>query len=61
LRKECCRGLEFLGIRLDESRNEHEAGDRVVSVDDARVTVVVLATDEERMVARRAYQALGGN
>src|SRR5690349_14538272 len=29
LRKECCRGLEFLGIRLDESRNEHEAGDRV--------------------------------
>jgi len=61
LRKECCRGLEFLGIHLDLSRNEREAGDRVVSVDDARVTVVVLATDEERIVARRAYQALGGS
>lgn len=58
LRAECCRGLEFLGIRLDESRNQRVEGDRVVSAEGAGVSVVVLATDEERIVARRAYQAL---
>ena len=58
LRAECCRGLEFLGIRLDPRSNEHGEGDRVVSAEGASVSVVVLATDEERIVARRAYQAL---
>src|SRR5688572_7142492 len=30
LRAECCRGLEFLGIRLDTARNDSGSGDRVV-------------------------------
>jgi acetate kinase len=58
LRAECCRGLEFLGIRLDAARNENGAGDCVVSADDSGVAVVVLATDEELIVARRAYRVL---
>ena len=58
LRSECCAGLEFLGIRLDPTANEHGAGDRVVSAADAPVKVVVLATNEELVVARRAYRVL---
>lgn len=58
LRTECCQGLEFLGIHLDPQRNEHGQGDRIVSVADSKVTVVVLATDEELVVARRAYRCL---
>jgi acetate kinase len=58
LRAECCRELEFLGLRLDALRNESGVGDRVVSTDDSRVAVVVLATDEELIVARRAYRVL---
>jgi acetate kinase len=58
LRADCCRDLEFLGIRLDRNRNEQGQGDRVVSADDSKVAIVLLATDEELVVARRAYRLL---
>jgi acetate kinase len=59
LREACCRGLEFLGIRLDPERNQVGAGDRVVSTPDSRVVVLALATNEEAIVARRAHRVLG--
>ncbi len=58
LRAACCRGLEFLGIRLDGDANQCGTGDRVISAPDSPVTVLALATNEELIVARRAYQAL---
>ena len=58
LREVCCRGLEFLGIKLDEELNEKGAGDRVVSAPHSKVTVLALATNEELVVARRAYRVL---
>jgi len=58
LRRDCCDGLEFLGVKLDPARNETGNGDRVVSADNSKVTVVTLATNEELIVARRAYGVL---
>jgi len=58
LRAACCQGLEFLGIRMDAARNESGAGDRVVSAGDSAVTVLALATNEELVVARRAWRRL---
>ena len=58
LRAACCAGLEFLGIRLDPARNENGVGDRIVSAADSAVAVVALATNEELVVARRAYARL---
>ncbi len=58
LRAECCEGLGFLGIRLDRDRNENGTGDRVVSADNSGVKVLSLATNEEIVVARRAYTCL---
>ncbi len=60
LRSACCAGLEFLGIRLDPRRNELGKGDRLVSPDSAPVAVLALATNEEVIVARRAYGVLAG-
>lgn len=60
LRAECCEGLEFLGIRLDPERNAGGAGDRLLSADGAPVKVLALATNEEIVVARRAYRCLTG-
>jgi acetate kinase len=57
LREQCCAGLEFLGIELDASRNAG-AGDRIVSRDGSNVTVLAVATNEELVVARRAYRCL---
>lgn len=58
LRSACCEGLEFLGIELDRELNEKGTGDRAVSAPDSRVTVLALATNEELIVARRAYRVL---
>ena len=58
LRAACCEGLEFLGIRLDRERNEGGAGDRTVSAAGSPVTVLALATNEELIVARRAWRVL---
>lgn len=58
LRSACCRGLEFLGVTLDEGRNARGSGDRAVSADGARVSVIALGTNEELIVARRAYALL---
>ncbi len=58
LRSACCAGLEFLGVRLDRERNERGLGDRVISPEGAPVKAVVLAANEELIVARRAYRCL---
>lgn len=58
LRSRSCAGLEFLGIRLDTAANEKGVGDRVISTPDSAVKVIVLTTNEEVVVARRAYCCL---
>jgi acetate kinase len=60
LRAACLEGLEFLGISVDAARNEAGSGDRAVSADGSKVTVLALGTNEELIVARRAYRCLAG-
>jgi len=55
------QGLDCMGIRLDEQQNRDARGfDEVcrVSADDSKVTVLVVPTDEERMMARETLRAL---
>jgi acetate kinase len=54
------QGLECMGIKLDDKRNREATGDEIsrISSDDSKVTVLVVPTDEERMVAREALRAL---
>lgn len=56
VRARMCEGLEFLGIRLDQARNE--AGDQVISGPESRVTVRVIRTDEESQIARSVCSLL---
>jgi acetate kinase len=58
LRAACLDGLGFLGISLDEIRNVSGSGDRTISAEGARPAVLTLSTDEELIVARRAYALL---
>jgi len=60
LRARCCEGLEFLGVRLDPVRNQQASGDRLLSEPGSPVAVLALATNEELIVARRAYRLLAG-
>jgi acetate kinase len=56
VRERICEGLEFLGIRLDTDRNAAHAP--VISSDDAAVTVRVVPTDEDLMVARHTRRLI---
>lgn len=58
LRAACCKGLEYMGVRVDPERNAQPAGERVVSATDSSVVVVALPTNEELIVARRAWRVL---
>lgn len=49
VRARICEGLSFLGMELNEARNAENAG--VISTDASRVTVRVIRTDEEQMIA----------
>ncbi|SDE33154.1 acetate/propionate family kinase [Nocardioides lianchengensis] len=60
VRAGCLRGLERLGIVLDEARNEAGAGARRISADDSPVTVLVVPTNEELAIARQAVALVGG-
>jgi len=54
------QGLSYMGITLDDERNREASGKEVscISTDDSKVTVLVVPTDEERMMAREALRAL---
>ena len=58
IREEICRELSYLGVDLDPDRNSRS--ESVVTVDGSRCTVRVIATDEERVVARHTAQLTGG-
>lgn len=56
VRARICEGLGFLGIALHEARNIANAA--VISTDASRVTVRVIATNEELMIARLTSRVL---
>ncbi len=56
IRGRICDGLQFIGIELDETRNRAHAA--VISSGAGRVTVRVIPTDEESVIARMTGEAL---
>ncbi len=57
VRARVCDGLDFLGIELDETQNA--GNNSVISRHTGRVTVRVIHTDEELMIARSVCRVLG--
>jgi acetate kinase len=57
VRARICEGVGFLGIELSGPRNAETAG--VISTDASRVTVRVIRTDEDLMIARSVCALLG--
>ena len=54
IRARIVAGLEFLGLHLDRTRNDAQAP--IISPPAYYRVIRVIATDEERMVARQTYQ-----
>ncbi|KEZ86373.1 acetate kinase [Clostridium sulfidigenes] len=51
-RAEICKGLEFLGIEIDDAKNNVRGKSTEVSKDGAKVKVFVIPTNEELVIAR---------
>jgi len=54
IRRRICQGLAYLGVELDDARNERN--DAVISNDRSKVLVRVIRTDEEKIIAHQSYQ-----
>ncbi len=53
LRANVCKPLAFMGVEIDEELNARTRGtETVISVPESKVTVMVIPTDEELMIAR---------
>ena len=54
LRKLATSGLEYLGVKLDDSRNEfgHSNDPVKISADDSRVAIYMIPTNEELVIAK---------
>jgi acetate kinase len=57
IRRRVCERSRWLGIDLDLPANER--GEECISTPRSRVSVWVIPTDEERMIARRAVEVMG--
>jgi acetate kinase len=62
VREESCKGLEFMGIRIDREKNLNTTSAKIkegiISTEDSTVTVMVVPTNEELMIARDTIELI---
>ena len=52
-RADICRELEFMGVKMDYAKNEQLRGEEtVLSLADSKVTILLIPTNEELIIAR---------
>ena len=52
-------GLEFMGVKMDEDANKVRGEERVISAPDSKVTVLLIPTNEELMIAMDTAALVG--
>lgn len=58
VRFESTKGLDFMGVSVDEAKNSERGGERDVSAADARVRTLVIPTNEELAIAQETEALL---
>jgi acetate kinase len=56
VRREICEGLGYLGVDFDENANHVHGKETVITKPGSKVTVAIVPTDEELMIARDTYE-----
>lgn len=60
LRRAVCQNLGFLGVTFDEEANKVRGKEQIISGPDSKVTVMVIPTNEELMIARETAELVSG-
>ena len=59
-RRVVCENMEYMGMKIDVEKNEGMRGEEmVISTPDSKVTIIVVPTDEEYMIAADTMDILG--
>jgi len=59
IRSMVCKGLEFLGAKLDEEKNKTRGAEVEISTPDSKVKIFVIPTNEELAIARETKKLVG--
>lgn len=57
-RKRISSGLEFMGVEVDDDKNNKVSGEKDISVDGAKVRTLVIPTNEELAIAKETYKLI---
>ncbi|MGI6552225.1 MAG: acetate/propionate family kinase [Bacillota bacterium] len=60
MREAVCRGMEFLGLKLDKEKNQVRGKEAVISTSDSPAKILVIPTNEELMIARDTQKIVQG-
>ena len=60
IRKKLCDRLSYLGISLDEDKNNQRPAPVEITTSDSKVKVLVIPADEELMIAEDTYELVAG-
>ena len=59
-RRAVCEDMEYMGMKIDIEKNDGMRGEEmVISTPDSKVTIIVVPTDEEYMIASDTMEILG--
>jgi acetate kinase len=62
VRRDVCRDLGYMGVKIDDSKNDGLRGKKVdISASDSRVKVLVIPTNEEIVIARDTKEIVEKN
>ena len=60
LREKIASGLDFMGVKIDHTRNMVRGKEAIVSTDDSRVKILVIPTNEELVIAQDTSSIVSG-
>ena len=58
IRKGICENLKFLGIEIDDEKNNVKGEERLISTENSKIKVYVVPTDEELMIAKQTLELI---
>lgn len=57
-REAVCRNLSFMGVKIDQKKNNSSAKEKIITAKDSKVKVLVVPTNEELMIAHETHQLM---
>ncbi|MCE5321741.1 acetate kinase [bacterium] len=60
IRARVCDGMDFFGIEMDSDKNDKLKGPADISKDGSNVRILLIPTNEERVIARETVQVVEG-